>query len=162
MDGFPTGQGLILFKFLRDEENVARLRAGLAHTFEATNDLFDEMDQVILSERRRLERQDPADLYDYITSRRQFLRSLPRGPIGESTTRSYLDSFDLATELFPSLSRNTGAKILDIIANADAQHRVPIKMDLAFAGGMCNPPLSFKFHPLLTQPGNVDSFNCEW
>ncbi|KAI1778829.1 hypothetical protein F4818DRAFT_455113 [Hypoxylon cercidicola] len=63
----------------------------------------------------------------------EFLSAIPRGEVGDAAIRSYLRMFDLSTEMFPSLSRNTGGKILELIANADAQHRLPIKLDLEFA-----------------------------
>ncbi|KAI4862275.1 hypothetical protein F4820DRAFT_463727 [Hypoxylon rubiginosum] len=140
-DGFPTGQGLTLFRFLHVKGNVARLRAGLAHVFEPTKEELRETAQSIRAERERLSAQDPDDLHEYLTSRREFLSVIPRGQVGESTVRTYLGMFDLSTEMFPSLSHHTGGKILDLIADADAQHRVPIRLDLEFA---------------------ADSFHCAW
>ncbi|KAI1765790.1 hypothetical protein GGR53DRAFT_489069 [Hypoxylon sp. FL1150] len=139
-DGFPTGQGLTLFKFLREETNVTSLRTGLGYTYEATDEKLAEMNQALRDERERLRRQGPAALYEFVTSRRQFLSALPRGPYGEASAQAYFDVFDLATEMFPSLSRNTGAKVLRLIADANRQNAVPIKLDLEFASGTYHCP----------------------
>ncbi|KAI0379330.1 hypothetical protein F5Y04DRAFT_260224 [Hypomontagnella monticulosa] len=88
-DGYATGQGVTLFKFLHVEENIARLRAGLAHIYEPTED---EMEKI---------GDDPREL----------------GPNKE----------------FPSVSRAVGAQVLELIANATTDRKLPIQSELEFA-----------------------------
>ncbi|KAI1473218.1 uncharacterized protein F4812DRAFT_455033 [Daldinia caldariorum] len=86
-DGYPSGQGMKLFKFLHVEENIARLRAGLAHIYKPTEDEF----------------------------------------------QKYYDAEETADESSPwllSLSRDTGGGILELIANATADHKLPIVSEL--------------------------------
>ncbi|XXH02233.1 hypothetical protein Hte_008601 [Hypoxylon texense] len=140
-NGFPTGQGLVLYRFLHVKGNTARLRAGLAHVYEPTHVDLKEKWGSVRAERERLSGQSTDDVREYLTSRRGFRRGIPRGQGEEAAVSFYLRTFDFWTEMFPSLSLNTGGKILHLIADADAEHRLPIRRDLEFAG---------------------DSFHCDW
>ncbi|KAI1497610.1 hypothetical protein F5X99DRAFT_412928 [Biscogniauxia marginata] len=109
--GYPRGQGLDIFCVLHVAENIAYLRAGLAHTYQPTEE-------------------ELAEAYAAIETERQLIRD-----------QRQRGSDDLRANKFPSLSRDTGAMILGHIAAADAEHKLPINLDLKFAN---------------------DVFNCEW
>jgi hypothetical protein len=104
-EGFPQedGQGMEILEFLWRSRNIERLREGLQHI-------------VTLTEEGRQQ------VFDTIT------HNYP-----EVDRR---DGYNLAKKIFsfwPSLSRDTGAGILKIIARAKAGNHVPVMLDLEFA-----------------------------
>ncbi|KAI2627625.1 hypothetical protein GGR54DRAFT_636750 [Hypoxylon sp. NC1633] len=115
-DGYPTGQGVVLFNFLHVEGNIARLRAGLAHVYEPTQEELDKSNKAEKDESIRASTLNTNDV-------RGFWDTLPTKP-GLS---------NLSDKLFPSLSRAVGGQILELIANATADHKLPIQSELEFA-----------------------------
>jgi hypothetical protein len=94
-DGYPEGQGLQILKFLKNPTNIIHLKEGLEHhIYNPTNDELKEID-------KRIE-----ELEDEARERDRANGTFPWG------YRSPL------TQFFPSLSREAGARIFDIIATA--------------------------------------------
>ena len=84
-DHYPSGQGLTALRFLRDENNVAKLDTNLGYVYEVDSPAVDE-----------------------IWNR-----------LGENVKTAY-----------PSLIRDTGAEILELIANT--KDPVPVFLDIEF------------------------------
>ncbi|KAL2131325.1 hypothetical protein VTI74DRAFT_5264 [Chaetomium olivicolor] len=117
-DGYPGGQGVTIVKFLRRPENIQRLKDGLKHTYEVP-------DETALAAKRKID----------------MLRGLER-----VAWLAYLQSDDplitsqITEFLQPSLHGDTGAGILEVIAQAqDEEDKVPIQLNLPFANNwlMC-------------------------
>jgi len=113
-DGYPEGQGQVILMFLRESGNIERLKEGLQYLITLTEEGMKQLENAIQHD---LESQ-PTYIEDDICM-----------TVG-----------DKIVSLWPSLSRDTGAKILEIVAHATAEKRVPIFHDLGFA----------------------NSFTCEW
>ncbi|XDG05031.1 hypothetical protein ABKA04_004646 [Annulohypoxylon sp. FPYF3050] len=128
-DGYPTGQGVRLYKFLHIEGNIARLQAGLPHIYEPTEEDWTRVSREVKAEMARVESLGPEDLDDYLE------RHVPHYKRnGRDYRESYIpDEYKQSRILFPSLSRDTGAQILELIANATADHKLPIESELDFA-----------------------------
>jgi len=110
-DGYPEGQGRTLVKFLRDPGNIQRLKDGLEHTYTLSED-------EALMAKRRIDK----------------LRGLER--VVWAAFVQYPDALltSMITEsLYPSLHGETGAGILEVIAQAFPEKKVPIKIELSFA-----------------------------
>jgi len=97
-DGYPSGQGLTAFRFLKSEDNVQNLRDNLANTYVPTEDTLQEMIKPYLD----------GTMEGFMT----------------------MESGEKWSNDFPSLSRDTGAEILSLIANAKGL--VPLALDLEF------------------------------
>ncbi|KAJ4397478.1 hypothetical protein N0V93_001707 [Gnomoniopsis smithogilvyi] len=127
-DGSPEGQGIVVLKFLSDQENIIKLFANLDKLYSPTQDNFQEFNvraqdfknkaQSRLNELQNLEDVDSI-IEEFEETQNQVLKPL-----------SYV---------YPSISRDTGARILEIIANCDRP--VPVVYDLDFI---------------------EDSLSCEW
>lgn len=94
-DGYPEGQGLQIFKFLRNPTNIIHLKEGLEHhIYNPTKEELEEIDKRIekINEEER-ERDRANNTFTWRT----------RGPL---------------SLYYPSLSRECGAKIFSIIATA--------------------------------------------
>ncbi|KAL2257914.1 hypothetical protein VTK26DRAFT_8978 [Humicola hyalothermophila] len=141
LDGYPEGQGIKLAKFLSVAHNIERLRAGLAHVYEAT---VEEKD-AIWAECDAWDRERESDP--------QFIRT---------TNKTAIDYF------YPSLSSETSAGILGIIARAG----LPESGDAAAeeeeaeeegGGGAGKEPKEPKKIPLHLELGFAnDTLFCEW
>lgn len=90
-DGYPAGQGITAFNFLKEKENRWALEMGLQRIYYPT---LDELEAIF----KPFEK-----VYD----------------LGKSFEEKY-----------PSLSRNTGAEILQVIA--ESKEAVPIRLDTEF------------------------------
>ncbi|KAH9204812.1 hypothetical protein DL95DRAFT_398228, partial [Leptodontidium sp. 2 PMI_412] len=106
-DGYPEGQGVEILKFLQDSANVERLKEGLQHIYIPSHEKLQHMEEEI--KRLDIEAQK-----------------------GGLMTGAHFISSAVYT-LWPSLSRDTGAEILEIVAQATIENPVPIQLDLAFA-----------------------------
>lgn len=117
-DGYPEGQGARLFKFLSNLANIERLKDGLQHIYTPDEEELNQMNENIEKLQKMIRAQN-SDQND---------EDRAAGLINEAKPRLYL-----------SLSGEAGAKILDIVAQATAEKRVPIELDLDFAnnGMMC-------------------------
>ncbi|KAK2766267.1 hypothetical protein FQN54_007784 [Arachnomyces sp. PD_36] len=94
-DGYPEGQGLKIFKFLKDPTNLIHLKEGLEHhIYTPTQEELEEIDEHV---RKVDEERRERDLANGTMS------WLTRGPMAE---------------FYPSLARETGAVVLKIIAAA--------------------------------------------
>ncbi|KAH6626013.1 hypothetical protein B0J18DRAFT_488946 [Chaetomium sp. MPI-SDFR-AT-0129] len=90
-DGYPEGEGLKVFKFLTYGPDIDHLKAGLQnHIYEVTDDQLDAINREIQAWDRDQRQNNPE--YDPWTSGSQ--------------------------QLYPTLSRTTGAGILRLVANA--------------------------------------------
>ncbi|OTA98755.1 hypothetical protein M426DRAFT_17079 [Hypoxylon sp. CI-4A] len=103
-------QGLKIFKFLQGTD-VARLREGLTNTYEPDEEEFKQITKAVEDEEKRLRDEDER--------------------LGRF--QSYILENSPWDSMYPSLSRDAGAKILQLIADSDAEHKVPIQLDLEFA-----------------------------
>ena len=106
-DGYPEGQGVETLKFLQDSANVERLKGGLQHIYKLSHEELQQMEEEIKN--LDIEAQK-----------------------GDLMTGVHFVSSAIYT-LWPSLSRDTGAEILEIVAQATTENPVPIQLDLAFA-----------------------------
>lgn len=146
-DGYPTGQGVKLFDFLHVEGNIARLRAGLAYIYEPTKEELKKIPEAVEAEVARVKALDHKDLCSYLASHMpEYLRKEKPEELDEQQSGLLLDltltTLDQYEVLFPSLSRSTGGKILELIANATADHKLPIQSQLEFAAGTLHETLS--------------------
>jgi len=114
-DGYPEGQGVTILKFLWKSGNIELLKEGLQYIVTLTQEGVNELHNAV----------------------RQELESQPRDPEAENLRYG---SFHISSRvdqkmfsLWPSLSRDTGAKILEIITQATAEKNVYIVQDLNFA-----------------------------
>lgn len=101
-DGYPPGQGNQILRFLHRADNpIARLKAGLAHTYQPSEEELRQIDE------------DAAALRELYESRGENDRAL-----------------QTLYELKPSLSRETGARILDLVADtATAENPLPVEIE---------------------------------
>lgn len=97
-DGYPEGQGIVVFNFIKSAERVQALIDNLPNTYVATQEKLQELIKPYLD--------------------------------GSSEGFMSFESGDRWSNDFPSLSRNTGAGILSLIA--DAKGLVPLSLDLDF------------------------------
>jgi hypothetical protein len=110
-DGYPDGegQGLKILNFLLNPANIEHLKNGLQHIIplspENLQQLKDGIRQDMAAEPRNV--------------------SFSKGPC--KCAECNMEGF------YPSLSCDTGAEILKIIAQATVEKRVPIELDLEFA-----------------------------
>lgn len=96
-DGYPSGQGLTVLNFLREQFDREKFLARLAYTFEPSAEQIKEYNDRLQASGKTI------------------------------------------NDLFPSLSRDTGAKILDLIQNSTEP--LPLRLSVEFA---------------------ADSLFCEW
>jgi hypothetical protein len=110
-DGYPEGQGFKIFEFLQDLANIERLKEGLQHIYTPSKEQLQKIKKEIV----RLDK--------------------------EAREEGLLYSFEYVAAInkyWPFLSRDTGARILEIIAESTAEKRVPIQLNLEFANdGYC-------------------------
>ncbi|KAN0074382.1 hypothetical protein V8E54_008319 [Elaphomyces granulatus] len=111
--GHPESQGLRILKFLWGSGNIERLKEGLQNVITLTDE---GLKQLI----NTMERDFEAEKSSYHGSR-------------------HMTADEKIIALWPSLSRNTGAKVLEIVAQATAENNVPIvqSLDLATHGHFC-------------------------
>jgi hypothetical protein len=103
-DGYPSGQGVTILKFISNPENIQRLKDGLQF-----------IDYVGKEELKAI--------YDQASA--MFMEDQENGI-------RFLTYVYPMKRNWPSLSRDTGGEILEIIANATAENRVQIDKDLEF------------------------------
>ncbi len=95
-DHYPSGQGLDIFNFLKDQDNIDKLKSGLANvTYPSTAELD--------------------DIYKNYTNEN-----------GMST----MEQGEQFADAYPSLTRDTGGRILEVIANSTGP--TPLYMDADF------------------------------
>ena len=111
-DGYPEGQGFTILAFLQTPLNIERLKAGLAHIYIATEEELGSI-QAKLDETERTDKQAAEEA-------------------GNVMVASYFARGDALARICPSLSRDTGAKILEVVAQATAEERVPVELDEEF------------------------------
>jgi len=110
-DGYPRGQGVTLVKFLQDSANIQQLKRGLGHTYEAS-------DSEVYEAKIQIDKLDD---------------------LGAVAWHAFLEHRDpliargIMKTLKPSLHGSTGARILEVIAEAEDWVKVPIKLQLSFA-----------------------------
>lgn len=93
-DGYPEGQGLQIFKFLLNPTNIIHLKEGLEHhIYSPTNEELKEIDKKINKFEEEIRERNMAN----------GTFTWPHGSL---------------QQYYPSLSRETGAKIFNIIATA--------------------------------------------
>ena len=109
-DGYPEGQGqgMRILKFLWGSGNIERLKEGLQNITTLTDEGV-----------RQLQNTVERDLETEKSSYHDGSRPITAG--------------EKIIALWPSLSRDTGAKILEIVAQATAENNVPIVQTLDFA-----------------------------
>lgn len=110
-DGYPGGQGVNLMKFLRVPINIQRLKDGLRHIYEASEQ------ELITAKRRINELRGPES---------KTWMEFAEHPMSKLTS-------EIMDRFCPSLSRDTGAAILEVISRAKAERKVPIEFALSFA-----------------------------
>lgn len=97
-DGYPEGQGITAFNFLKEKENRWALEMGLQRVYYPTQDELEAM-----------------------------IKPFEDGTLPGGMT---LDSGKAFSEKYPSLTRDTCAEILSVIA--ESKEPVPISLDLEF------------------------------
>lgn len=102
-DHYPEGQGLTVLKFLRSPHALDRLREGLRHVYVITPEGIEALYTALGIDTKRND--------GFIT---------------------FDDSAKFA-KAYPSLHRDTGADILDLITSATAERQLPIKLSTSFA-----------------------------
>jgi hypothetical protein len=108
-DGYPDGEGLEVLKFLLFPTNIKRLEDGLSYIYIPSDDELREIwENVTMLENEIRANETSSEAH----------QSLLKGPM------------DVC---WPSLSRNTRAKILKIVAQATDENPIPIQLDLEFA-----------------------------
>jgi hypothetical protein len=105
-DGYPEGQGLKILEFISTPGNIQRLKDGL--------EFIDYIDKEELTA-----------IYDQAAA-----MEMEDDENDVSFSRTYVSPME---RHWPPLSRDTGGKILEAIANATAENRVQIDMYLEFA-----------------------------
>ncbi|KAI0023906.1 hypothetical protein F4780DRAFT_29137 [Xylariomycetidae sp. FL0641] len=110
-----------ILAFLTSPGNVARLRAGFAHVYKPSSAELADCDKKTNEKHSRLQ----AEL-------RQLARSTDPASVEEFTKKN-MECFHVYHSLYPSLSRDTGPDILGLVAEAKADCKVPVKLDLEFA-----------------------------
>ena len=105
-DGYPSGQGARVLRFLKSRGSIERLTVGLQHIYYPSKAEVDEI----------WERIEKSQIETDARMRQQ----------GKWEMRS------MATEICPSLSRDTAAGILDLVAKASEEKKVPIQRDFDF------------------------------
>lgn len=109
-DGYPEGQGMKVLAFLRSTDNIDKFKQGLEHAYTPTDAEVEEVSQAIA----KLER-------EYLDTAVAAGVAPPAKELSERTQA-----------LCPSLSRDTSAEILEVVANATAGAPVPIRLGLEF------------------------------
>jgi hypothetical protein len=97
-DGYPAGQGITAFNFLKEKENRWALEMGLQRVYYPTQDELNEM-----------------------------VKPFEDGSLPGGMT---MDSGKAFAEKYPSLTRDTCAEILEVIAKS--KEAVPISLDIDF------------------------------
>ncbi|KAI9770208.1 MAG: hypothetical protein M1839_003236 [Geoglossum umbratile] len=110
-DGDPEGQGVTLTKFLRVPINIRHLKDGLEYIYEPTEEELIKAKEHI----DELEGAEKDAWVEFVTNSNSEL------------TPQIIDEF------YPSLSRDTGARILEVITCAKAERKAPIELELSFA-----------------------------
>ncbi|KFX87638.1 hypothetical protein V490_08111 [Pseudogymnoascus sp. VKM F-3557] len=104
LDGYPEAQGLKVLAFLRNAENIEKFKQGLEHTYTPTDAEVEEFEQAMA----KLDQEFWA------------------APVpGKEFDRK-------RKAVCPSLSCNTSAEILEVVANATTEAPVPIRLGLEF------------------------------
>jgi hypothetical protein len=110
-DGYPEGQGVALVKFLQRPMSIQQLKDGLEHTYEPPeSEVLEAQGQI--SNLRGLEK----------VAWMAFVR-----------LRDPLLTAEIMEFLRPSLHGDTGADILEVIAKARVDEKVPVQLQLSFA-----------------------------
>ncbi|PGH13903.1 hypothetical protein AJ80_06172 [Polytolypa hystricis UAMH7299] len=104
-DGYPDGQGATIFKFLVKPENIARLKEGLQFVYIPTNEELKEINEKV----KKLDSEESE-------------KGIPT-----SGSKSALN------QIYPSLSRDAGGDILEIIAQGSEEKRIPTQLYMEFA-----------------------------
>ena len=105
LDGYPEGQGLTVVAFLHSAGNIKLLKQGLAHTYTPTEEEVEEFQKALV-------KQD-----------QEHWAAVLRGDV------SVRERMKAAC---PSMSRETSAGILEVVAKATAEAPVPICLGLEF------------------------------
>lgn len=95
-DHYPSGQGLTIFDFLSDPENVELLKSKMHLVYQATSEEIDELAK----------------------------------PFCDEDGRMFWEEGKKFSEKYPSLTRDTGGGILEVIANT--YDPLPVSLDLEF------------------------------
>jgi len=113
-DGYADGSGKDLLQFLLDASNIERLKEGLRHIYTPSKEEIERINKEWREMETEWQRRRREEVWD-----------------------ETIDIFDLMSspmnQRWPSLSRDTGAKILEVITKATVENRVPIRLDLEFA-----------------------------
>lgn len=105
-DGYPGGQGVDIFRFLIKPDSIEHLKRGLEYVKEMKGEEVEEIHSRCFAE--DIKAQDEDGVFVMVGS--------------SSLLKNY-----------PSLSRECGAKIFELIANANPDSLIPIFLDLGFA-----------------------------
>ncbi|PGH06934.1 hypothetical protein AJ79_06407 [Helicocarpus griseus UAMH5409] len=108
-DGYPEGQGLTILKFLVVPGNITRLTNGLENITLPSKEEIEEIYEKV----NKLEREE----------------ELAKEKAGDFS----FYSINKMKTLYPSLSRETGGDILEVIASSTPEKKVPLSLFLEFA-----------------------------
>ncbi|KFX87308.1 hypothetical protein O988_09436 [Pseudogymnoascus sp. VKM F-3808] len=103
-DGYPEVQGVKVLAFLRSTDNIEKFKQGLEHTYTPTDAEVEEFEQAVA----KLDQ--------------EFWAAPVPGKEFDRKRKS----------VCPSLSRDTSAEILEVVAHATAGTPVPIRLGLEF------------------------------
>ncbi|KFZ10690.1 hypothetical protein V502_07986 [Pseudogymnoascus sp. VKM F-4520 (FW-2644)] len=107
-DGYPEGQGLTIVAFLHGAGNIERFKEGLEHTYTPTAEEVQEFEKALAKQEQ-----------EYWADWR-------------AAARRNVSVRDRMRAVCPSMSRETSAGILDVVAKATAEAPVPICLGLEF------------------------------
>ncbi|KFY08110.1 hypothetical protein V492_06509 [Pseudogymnoascus sp. VKM F-4246] len=105
LDGYPEIQGLVVVQFLRDTDNITRLKQGLAHMYTPTAKEEEEMIRAINR------------------ANDEWFKAASKGEVS---------LLERQNSVYPSMSTHTSAGILEVVAKATAEAKVPIKLETEF------------------------------
>jgi hypothetical protein len=118
-DGYPEGQGMDILHFLLNSDNIERLKNGLKHIITLSAEIVEHITTLNHEMLQHLKGNDQLNIQD-------------AQPNNLCCSVSECARCEI-TRFWPSLSPDTGAGILEIIAQATAQKHVPVILDLDFA-----------------------------
>jgi hypothetical protein len=114
-DGYPDGQGVVVLDFAQDPSNIAKLQAALDNDmiYTPTPTQLDKINE---------------EIQTYHSEKQARLLELLRKGDGENYMKA-MDR-DQSNDPYPTLNRDTGAKILQLVA--EAKEPVPIIREVNF------------------------------
>ncbi|RYP26069.1 hypothetical protein DL767_008172 [Monosporascus sp. MG133] len=119
-DGYPEGQGVTVLRFVSDPENLSKLRSVL----DAEGMLYEPTDDQLDAWYAEMQR----------ASQEHYARP---PPTDERELEEWCNVLHPGQYVCPSVSRDTGADILRLVADATAEKPVPVVRRIEFLADTC-------------------------